>query len=380
MIAFTAWYLSITLLGMVSFPIVYRIFPALPDRGYPFSRALGLMLWGYIFWLLASLGIIHNDSTGILLSLSLVLALSAWFLSSRRYREVLVWMRINIRALAGVELLFLIAFAAWTIVRASNPAAVGTEKPMELAFINAISRSETFPPNDPWLSGFSISYYHFGYILMAMLAEITGVPGSVAFNLGTALIFGLSAAGSYSIVNNLINISKRPKEPPGRNGFSFSLSGLLGPVFLLAVSNLEGFLHSLHNRGILWFSNNAGGLYSPFWNWLDIKDLNQPPADQLSWIPDKFWWWWRASRVIQDYDLTGAAREIINEFPFFTFLLADLHPHLLAMPFILAAMGFALNLISGGSRGKIHWTEFKLSLRTVLWASILAIPASIGLN
>ncbi len=337
------------------------------------------MLWGYVFWLLASLGIIHNDSTGLLLSLGLVLVLSACFLAPHRYREILAWMRKNFRALAGVELLFLIAFAAWTIVRASNPAAVGTEKPMELAFINAISRSETFPPNDPWLSGFSISYYHFGYILMAMLAGITGVPGSVAFNLSTALIFGLSAVGSYSIVNNLILISKGPKEPPGRNGFSFSLSGLLGPIFLLAVSNLEGFLHSLHNRGILWFSNGAGGLYSPFWNWLDIKDLNQPPPDQLSLIPDKFWWWWRASRVIQDYDLAGVAREIINEFPFFTFLLADLHPHLLAMPFILAAMGFALNLITGGSRGKIHWTEFKLDLRTVLWASILAIPASIGL-
>jgi uncharacterized membrane protein len=66
---------------------------------------------------------------------------------------------------------------------------------MELAFINAILRSPTFPPHDPWLSGFSISYYYFGYVLTAMLAKFTGTLGSVAFNLMLALIFALSASG-----------------------------------------------------------------------------------------------------------------------------------------------------------------------------------------
>ncbi|MFN2175076.1 MAG: DUF2298 domain-containing protein [Anaerolineales bacterium] len=379
MIPFAAWYLFISFLGFVTFPIVYRIFPALPDKGYPFSRAAGLMLWGYIFWLLASLGIVHNDSTGLLFALGLILVFAAWFFMRSRNNEVLTWMRTNFRTLAGIELLFLLTFAAWTIVRAANPAAVGTEKPMELAFINAISRSSTFPPNDPWLSGYSISYYHFGYILIAMLAGITGVQGSIAFNLGTALIFGLSAVGSFSIVNNLVIISKRQKGQADRKGVRFTISALLGPLFLLIVSNLEGFLHSIHNRGILWFSDSAGGLFSPFWKWLDIKDLNQPPPENLSFIPDKFWWWWRASRVIQDFDLAGAPKEIINEFPFFSYLLADMHPHLLVMPFILIAMGFALNLILGGGWGEIRWTQFKLDLRSVVWSSTIAAIAGIGL-
>ena len=62
--------------------------------------------------------------------------------------------------------------------------AAGTEKPMELAFINAIMRSPTFPPSDPWLSGYAISYYYFGYVLVALLAKLTALPGAVAFNLG----------------------------------------------------------------------------------------------------------------------------------------------------------------------------------------------------
>ena len=86
--------------------------------------------------------------------------------------------------MVSVEALFLLAFAAWAFVRAANPEAVGTEKPMELAFINAILRSPAFPPHDPWLSGYAISYYYFGYVLVAMLAKTGGTSGGVAFNLG----------------------------------------------------------------------------------------------------------------------------------------------------------------------------------------------------
>ena len=62
---------------------------------------------------------------------------------------------------------------------------------MELMFINSILRSPTFPPHDSWLSGYAISYYYFGYVMTAMLAMLTGLTGSVAHNLMTALIFAL---------------------------------------------------------------------------------------------------------------------------------------------------------------------------------------------
>ncbi len=101
------------------------------------------------------------------------------------------------------EILFLVAFAGMAIIRAANPEILGTEKPMELAFINAILHSPEFPPHDPWLSGYAISYYYFGYVLVAMLAKITLVQGSIAFNLGIALVFGLSASGAFGLVYNL---------------------------------------------------------------------------------------------------------------------------------------------------------------------------------
>lgn len=376
MLSFIVWYLFVSLIGLVSFPIAWRLLPALGDRGYAFSRSLGLLVWGYIFWLLATLGILQNDGTGLSFALVLLLILSAWSLRTVRIKEFISWLRSHLKYITGIEILFLLAFATWTFIRAMTPEATGTEKPMELAFINAISRSKTFPPNDPWLSGYSISYYYFGYVLTAMLAGATGVSGSVAFNLGIALTFALCVIGSYALVNNLLaakcaNLNKEPQK--------FSFLGLLGPLFLLIVSNLEGFLHALHNRGLFWSADESGKLRSSFWTWLDIKDLNLPPGEELSWIPTRFWWWWRASRVIQDYDLAGNAKEIIDEFPFFSYLLADLHPHVLVMPFALLAMAIALNLLLGGGHGNTHWTRIKLDLRVILWLAIIGILIGFGL-
>ncbi len=58
--------------------------------------------------------------------------------------------------------------------------------------------------------------------------------------------------------------------------------------------------------------------------------------------------------MVQDYDLAGNWKEIIDEFPFFSFLLADLHPHVLAMPFAFLAMALALNIFLGGGSGAIR--------------------------
>lgn len=376
MLSVIAWYLIISILGLASFPIAYRLFPALADRGFAFSRSLGLLIWGYIFWLLASLGILQNDRIGLTFSLVVLVLLSGWALYASGKQAIFKWLRSNLGYVSAVEILFLLAFVVWAFVRALNPDATGTEKPMELAFINAISRSNTFPPNDPWLSGYSISYYYFGYVLTAMLAGITGVSGPVAFNLGIATTFALSALGAYGLVHNLLDAHFNHKyKTPQSDKTKFSFLGLLGPLFLLLISNLEGFLHALHNRGMFWFTDNNGKLTSSFWTWLDIKDLNIPPTGELSWVPTRFWWWWRASRVVQDYDLAGNVREIIDEFPFFSYLLADLHPHVLAMPFALLAMAIAFNLILGGGRGEIKWTQFRLNLSTILWLALIGITS-----
>jgi uncharacterized membrane protein len=174
MLTFIIWYILITIIGLVSFPIAYRLLPALPDRGYAISRILGLLIWGYVFWVLASLGIIRNDIGSLILGLIVLIGLSYWGLRGIKFHELHSWFSQNRSLIISVEVIFMLAFAGWTIVRAANPEISGTEKPMELAFINAILNSPEFPPHDPWLSGYAISYYYFGYVMTAMIAKPSG--------------------------------------------------------------------------------------------------------------------------------------------------------------------------------------------------------------
>jgi len=358
MTAFLSWYLILTLLGWLALPLAWRLFPALPDRGFTLARAAGLLLWGWAFWMLASFGFVRNDVPGLLLALLAVVGLSAWA-AAGRVRELADWLSAHWRLILTGELLFLAAFALMAVIRAANPEILGTEKPMELAFINAVLGSPNFPPHDPWLSGYAISYYHFGYILTGMLARLSAVPGTAAFNLMLALVFGIGALGAYGVVYNLLAV--------GRNRPSL-LAPLLGPLFLLVVSNVEGVLEVLHRMGAFWRFAPDGAASSGFWTWLDMKDLTAAPSLPLQALPDRYLWWWRASRVVQDYDLSGAFQEVIDEFPAFSFLLGDLHPHVLAIPFGLLTVAFALNLYLGGLRGEVRLPLGRLHLSPVALA------------
>ncbi len=370
MTASISWYLASSFLGWLTFPLVFRLLPALTDRGYSLARAAGILLWGWVFWILASLGILRNDLGGVLFAILPLLGLSLWSLAKddrSQVAQIKAWFSSHKSLVLVTELLFLVTFAFMAFVRSTNPEAVGTEKPMELAFINGILRSPALPPNDPWMSGYSISYYHFGYILTAMLARLTGVSGNIAFNLMLALVFALAAVGSYGILYNLLAAYPVKKEDtsgtqtPGTENRSLKTGywfpALLAPLFLLILSNAEGLLEIFHGLGWFWTSSSTDN----FWTWLNIKDLNVPPSGE-GWLPTRYLWWWRASRVISDFDLVNTFQEVIDEFPAFSFVLGDLHPHVLALPFNMLGIGLALNVFLGGWRGVIRF--FDLHIRT----------------
>ena len=156
----------------------------------------------------------------------------------------------------------------------------------------------------------------------------------------------------------------------------FPLMGcpVLGPLFLLFVSNLVGFLYVLHQKGIFWITQADGSKTSAFWSWLGIADLSNPPGPYFN-------WWWRASRVIQDLDLLKNPSEIIDEFPAFSYLLGDLHPHVLAMPFDLLAIALALNLFLGGWKGETNLYFYKLPVRPLgLFFGSLVLGGLVFLN
>jgi len=352
------WYILISLLGLLAFPLTYKLLPGLVERGYTLARTLGLLIWSYIFWIFGSLGLLQNDIGSELIALMLLAVLGIWVFRSLNRDDIRSWFREQRGMILVVEVLFLVAFMGWAVVRSANPEITGTEKPMELAFINAILRSPAMPPNDPWLSGYSISYYYYGYVMVAMLARLTATSGGVAFNLGISLVFGLSAIGSYGLLYNLL-AAWRKKSRSSTASRQSPITPLLAPFFVLIVSNLSGLLHFLRVNGIFWRQTETGEWVSPFWAWLDIGSISQPPPEN----PFYHWWWWQGSRIVQDYDFLGNNKgDVIDEFPFFSFLLGDLHPHVLAMPFAFLGMALGLNLLLGGSNGKTRWLGIQLHL------------------
>ena len=360
------WYLATQAFGLAALPLCLRLFRHLPDRGYGVSKPMGLLLAGWAFWLLASLGWLGNTAGGVLVALAvLAIAGTALYLAKQPSSQ-LPW-----RAMLVAEVIFALAFAAWCVVRAHMPRieTAGGEKWMEIAFLRGILRSDTFPPHDPWLSGFAISYYYFGYVIMAMLTRLTDILPSIAFNLGIATLFALTCTGAFSLVYNLIAARRGAISEivsAGRERWSVVWSGLLGPLLVALMGNLEALMEVLYARGV----GSAA-----FWEWVDIRSLaHAPPAfTDGSWMPTRFYWWWQASRVIRDYSPLGDHVEIIDEFPAFSFLLGDMHPHVLGLPFVLLAIALALNLYlrlsSRESSQGADWTtpSFDIQSLTSAW-------------
>jgi YYY domain-containing protein len=332
MLAVLAWWLIVTLMGWTAFPIAMRLFNRLPGRGYALSKALGLLLVSYVFWLLCSFKLLANNVGGILIAWVIVLSLSLAFYLRREgnLNALREFVRARWRYILAAEVIFLVGLVGWAVFRSFDPDLVGTEKPMEFAFLNAILRSDTFPPHDPWLSGYAISYYYYGYVIVAMLTKLAATAPAVAFNVGIALLFALTLTGSFGVVYELIRGAK-DRESEGRAiGF-----GLFGPLFVALAGNLEGLLDALHTRGI--------GT-AQFWSWVQINELATAPVTG-AWIPQDHWWWWRASRVVYDTNLLGQYSQIIDEFPYFSFILGDMHPHVLALPFIMLAAALAVQIV-----------------------------------
>lgn len=333
------WWLLLQVIGVLALPLVLKLCRFLPDRGYGFARQAGLLLSGYLFWILVTLGVLQNTTASIVLVLLLMGAASA-FLWAREGREMLAALRERKRLIVATEALFFLSFVAFAVFRAYNPEIAATEKPMEFGFINAILRSRTFPPRDPWLSGYSISYYYFGYVIVAMLTRLSGLASDVTFNLAGITLFALTVNGAFSLVYNLVQayLERRTQLVQATEkvvSWVSILTGLFGSLLVALMGNLEGVFELVRARG---------GGSEALWSWLDVKDLHATPPS-TTWYPDDGWWWWRASRVIHDRNAAGQSIEVIDEFPFFSFLLGDNHPHVLALPFVFLALALALNLL-----------------------------------
>ncbi len=294
-----------------------------------------------------------------------------------RVRRVRDWFREHRALILVTEITFALLLFGWAAIRAHNPEIYSTEKPMEIMFINSIRASETFPPHDAWLAGYAISYYYFGYLIVAMLADLAGMSSGIAFNLTVALIVALAGIGALGVVYNMVRV--RGMRFRGGTVRAALAAGLLGMGFLIFMGNLgtalvelpvPGLYARTGRRGLFRFLGCRGARRARSKSSVRTGPSIDVPADKdgdgvPNWEDDALpldrWEFtrgmgWRYSRIVQDRDLDGNAIGIqpITEFPQFSFVLADIHPHVLALPFAVLAIGLALNLVLNG-RDLFRW-------------------------
>ena len=223
--------------------------------------------------------------------------------------------------------------------RSFTPAVVDTEKFMDVAFISAIWRTPHLPPPDPWLSGQPINYYYFGHYLIALIAKVLGTLPAVAFNLGVGLIFALTAVAVFGVAANIV-----------RDASSLGIApGCPLPVSPRLLRPDAGNLDGAHHGGEGDAARQRRRRTTPRnpWAWWLHRDL---------WVQYD---WWSPSRVV---------RNTINEFPAFSFVLADLHAHVLALPFATLAVALAFNLLLADGHGLHAFGEAR-------WGSSLVVSA-----
>jgi len=60
------WLIVLLYVSFLGYPVCFRFLRFLPSRGFSFSLPVGFIIIGYLYWILCSLGLISNDSGGII--------------------------------------------------------------------------------------------------------------------------------------------------------------------------------------------------------------------------------------------------------------------------------------------------------------------------
>jgi len=338
------WYVFIFALGAFTYPLVRLILPGLSGKGYPVARTLGMVILAYIPWLLGSLNLAPYSRTTIglvFVSIAAAGCILGWIHRNELAEE---W-KSNRKFFLIVEILFLAFFIFDLLIRIGNPdlwhPSKGGERPMDFSYFNAVLKSTSFPPYDPWFAGGYINYYYYGFVLVGTPVKLLGIVPSISYNFILPTLFAIVAVSAFGVGWNLV---ERGKMNDGSLLSSLQslpfISGMAAALMMVVLGNL-GTIRMIYQA--LQRMVAPGGV-------IDGATIFQ----EWSWAAQGFWkslagtplplgqgdWYWNPSRVIPP----GPGNEI-TEFPYFTFLYSDLHAHMIVLPLTLFMLAWALSTV-----------------------------------
>lgn len=328
--AFLTWWEMLFLLGLVFMPVTSRMFRGFDDNGWMFSKVLAVAVCGYVQWLLACLKI--SPFTGITCVILTVICCLGSLLygikCKNRFPDSLPWEQAAL--VYREEILFFLVFLFWTYLAGFHPAAHGTEKYMDFGFMQAMMRSTTLPAQDMWYAGKPFNYYYGGQYLAVFLTKLTGTNVEVTYNLMRTMVAAFAFLLPFSLVRQML----KDKLKTGRK-WSFCLGGILAGM---AVS-MSGNLHYI--------------IYGIILRLLKIK------TD----------YWFPSSTRYIGFDPAVTGDETIHEFPSYSFVLGDLHAHVINVFLVLMVLGILYSWIKTNS-GK-SWRQREIGLLGLLLGMFL---------
>ena len=328
--AFLTWWEMLFLLGLVFMPVTSRMFRGFDDNGWMFSKVLAVAVCGYAQWLLACLKITpFTEITCVILTVICCLGSLLYGIKCKnRFPDSLPWEQAAL--VYREEILFFLVFLFWTYLAGFHPAAHGTEKYMDFGFMQAMMRSTTLPAQDMWYAGKPFNYYYGGQYLAVFLTKLTGTNVEVTYNLMRTMVAAFAFLLPFSLVRQML----KDKLKTGRK-WSFCLGGILAGM---AVS-MSGNLHYI--------------IYGIILRLLKIK------TD----------YWFPSSTRYIGFDPAVTGDETIHEFPSYSFVLGDLHAHVINVFLVLTVLGILYSWIKTNS-GK-SWRQREIGLLGLLLGMFL---------
>jgi|CXWL01.1.fsa_nt_gi uncharacterized membrane protein len=283
-------YLVLLGVGLIASVWLFKMFPKLVDRGWVMGKVGGSLVLALIVWFLALLKIRINTNEGVAL-LTLLLTGATIGLAGKAIRPMLGQLKKKAWLILIEEILFLVGLAGYALVRGYQPDILGLEKFMDFGFIKSYLSSPTLPAPDMWWAGSQINYYSFGHFWSSMLIRIWGVSDGAGYNLMLAFVMGSSLALVFSIIVNMLSDEERVARPG-------IIAGLMGALLVI-----------------------LGGNSHTVWSFLSKRTLTG-------------YWYADATRFIHN---------TIHEFPAYSFVVSDLHGHVLSLPIVLTFILLLVN-------------------------------------
>lgn len=329
---FIQWWLTLLVLGVTFYPISGLLFRKFHDGGWLFSKTLGLAVSGWLLWFLSSVKLFRftEKNAWITVLVCLVCNLLVLFyqweynrnqtdIAKRTPYEIT---HNKVTAALMSEVLFFLLFFIWCYMKGFKPEAYGTEKFMDYGFMTTMMRSEYMPPEDLWFSGNYINYYYVGQYMATYMTKLTGVLVGYGYNLMMMTLAAFGFVLPYSLVYNVskvfvkdLSLRKRntgkQKEESNGNGFRVCLPSFAGITAGIAVCF-------------------AGNLHYPIYKWVI------PFINRIRGVESKAYWFPDATRYIGYNPETSD--KTIHEFPVYSFVLGDLHAHVINIIFVLTVL------------------------------------------